>query len=66
VANLPKLYTVREIAAAARQEPATIYAHIEKGALRARKVGGSVRIPEDSALEYLGEDASHLPQLSEK
>jgi excisionase family DNA binding protein len=55
-----KLYKVSEVAKAARQTPPTIYNHIQKGAIRSVKVGGSVRIPEDSAREYLGEDAPRL------
>ena len=33
----------------------TIYNHIDKGALKIRKIGGVIRIPRESALEYAGE-----------
>jgi excisionase family DNA binding protein len=52
---LRPLYTIREVADAAKQHELTIRRHIAKGAIQAVKVGGSVRIPEDEARKYLGD-----------
>ncbi len=65
MSELPKLFKVSEVAEAARVTPMTVYNHINKGALRAVKVGGSVRVPEDSLREYLG-DSRILSENSDK
>lgn len=47
------LLTVSEIADRARLSEVTVRRHIQKGALQARKICGSLRVAEDDAAEYL-------------
>jgi len=42
----------------------TIYNHLNKGAIRARRVGGVLRIPIDEARAYVGHDARQFESKS--
>jgi excisionase family DNA binding protein len=55
-APLEPVYTVREVADAAKQHELTVRRHIYKGALHVVKVGGSIRITKQEAMRYLGHD----------
>lgn len=51
--------TVQELAECLRVHPETIYRHIEKGALRAVRIGAAVRISIVEACRYAGEPPSN-------
>lgn len=53
----PKRFvTVRDLAEYCDKDESTLRRHIRKGALYARRIGGSVRIPIEAAREYCGEE----------
>ena len=55
--TLPKLYTVAELAEYVGCGLTTIYAAINRGELRAKRIGAkqTMRITETAVLEWLGE-----------
>jgi excisionase family DNA binding protein len=60
MAEIKRLYTIREVAEKAQVTEVTVYRHVDKGALRVTRVGRCIRVPEDSLLEYLGLTDDHV------
>lgn len=54
-----KFVTPAQLADYALVERQTIYLHIKKGALKATRIGGVVRIRKADALIYTGEENPH-------
>ena len=48
VATEPEIYTVEEVAAKLRVSPRSVYRLVERGEMRAIRVGGLYRIPRAS------------------
>lgn len=53
-----KFVSPRQLAEYLNVDPRTIYYHIDKGALRARRIGGVLRIPIAEARSYACEPAT--------
>mgnify|MGYP001595317121 CR=1 FL=1 len=53
---IPEAYSVREVGKALRVDPVTVRREIERGNLRAKKVGRVFRIPAKALQEYLSPD----------
>lgn len=61
--SLPVLYTVEEIAEHARCSRSTVYDAINRGVLRAVRIGAkqTIRVTETAVLEWLGEPTEADP-----
>jgi excisionase family DNA binding protein len=51
--GVPKLLSVADVAEALALSKQTVYSFVQKGELRAYKIGQQFRIPEDAVMEFL-------------
>lgn len=64
VLGLPKLPTVKQWAEAFQVAPLTVYRAINKGDIKAVKVGNSTRICRDITLEQMGYEVGEVANVS--